>query len=66
MSQNSYMNQLQETDVITKQPKSMKTCEEIMSLGSSAYEPNNPDFRPEKDVPQARGCATPLDILGNS
>jgi hypothetical protein len=33
---------------------------------NSAYIPNNPDFDPSKDVPQARGCDTMIDIISNS
>lgn len=31
----------------------------------SAYDPNNPDFSPEKDCPQARGAAYNYDIMSN-
>jgi hypothetical protein len=31
----------------------------------SAYIPNNPDFDPSKDVPQARSCDTMMGIIAN-
>lgn len=31
----------------------------------SAYDPDNPDFNPEKDCPQARGAAYNYDIMSN-
>jgi hypothetical protein len=33
---------------------------------NSAYIPNNPDFHPSKDVPQARGCANMIDVIGEN
>jgi hypothetical protein len=32
---------------------------------NSAYIPDNPDFHPSKDVPQARGCFTTFDIISS-
>jgi hypothetical protein len=39
---------------------------ELMIRANSAYIPNNPDFDPSKDVPQARSCDTMLGIIGNN
>jgi hypothetical protein len=33
---------------------------------NSAFIPDNPDFHPSKDVPQARGCSDTIAIIENS
>jgi hypothetical protein len=33
---------------------------------NSAFIPDNPDFNPSKDVPQARGCAPMIEIIGTN
>jgi hypothetical protein len=53
-------------ELVMKHAQTMESQEEIMPFGLSAYDPNNPDFSPEKDSPQARGCTTPISIFSNS